>query len=253
MLFALSKILGFLALPSTLLWLMLIAGLARARSYRALRARSGRRLAALAATFMLVAGLTPLASWLLVPLENRFPVLSVAEGSRDYAGIIVLGGGEDGRASVLRGQLNINEAGDRITEGVVLARRLPEAKLVFTGGVGTLIKDEPGGAAAVGAYWRAAGVAEERIVIESRSRNTVENAVLTRALLSPKPDERFLLVTSAAHMPRSVGVFRKAGFDVVAYPVDYRTNFPDDALEPFGSIPAGLKRLDEAAKEWIGL
>lgn len=54
-------------------------------------------------------------------------------------------------------------------------------------------------------------------------------------------------------MPRAVGVFRAAGFDVTAYPVDYRTRGWGDALRPFDSIPAGLARLDRAAKEWIGL
>ena len=261
--FVLSKVLGFLAQPSTLIWLLLVAGLWRAR--RALRSMAfaatsldrgrvaGLRSIGTAAALFLLAGITPVSSWLLSPLEERFPRIEIAEGSRDYAGIIVLGGGEDGRASVDRRQLHLNEAGERITEGAVLARRLPEARLIFTGGVATILKDVPGGAASVGAFWRAMGIPASRIVIEDRSRNTIENALFTRDLLQPKPGERFLLVTSAAHMPRSIGVFRKAGFDVVAYPTDYRTAFPEDALSPFGSIPAGLKRLDEGTKEWFGL
>lgn len=251
MLFFLSKLLGFLAQPSTLIWLLLVAGLWRAR--RPQPGRRGLGMVTAAAMLLLIAGVTPLSSWLLVPLEERFPRLEVPAASRDYTGIIVLGGGEDGKASVDRRQLHVNEAGERITEGAVLALRLPEARLVFSGGVAAILKDVPGGAASVGAFWRAMGIPPVRIVIEDRSRNTIENAVFTRELLMPKPGERFLLVTSAAHMPRSIGVFRKAGLDVVAYPTDYRTAFPEDALSPFGSIPAGLKRLDEGTKEWIGL
>jgi uncharacterized SAM-binding protein YcdF (DUF218 family) len=257
MLFIVSKIVGFLTQPSTLIALAMIVGLARAYRgtsvFGGARAARGVRMAGLAVLAMLIGGLTPLSTWLLVPLEERFPRLELTPHSTDYAGIIVLGGGEDGRASVLRRQLHINEAGDRITEGARLAVLLPTAKLIFTGGAAAILNDTPPGANAVASFWRSIGIPSERIVIEARSRNTYENAVFSRALLAPASGEKWLLVTSAAHMPRSVGVFRRAGFDVTAYPVDYRTNYPADAIDTFGSIPAGMKRFDESVREWIGL
>jgi uncharacterized SAM-binding protein YcdF (DUF218 family) len=97
------------------------------------------------------------------------------------------------------------------------------------------------------------GVAPERILIEQQSRNTVENAVLSKQIAQPKPGERWLLVTSAYHMPRSVGVFRQAGFPVEPYPVDWRTRGFADALRPFSTIGDGLRRTDTAVREWIGL
>lgn len=251
MLFVASKVFGFLTQPSTLIWLLLVIGIVRASRWST--QGSGLRTAAAAAAMMAIGGLTPASTWLKAPLEERFPSIEVPLGSRSYAGIIVLGGGEDGRASVLRRQLHINEAGERITEGAVLAFRLPEARLIFTGGAAAIFNDNPAGAQSVAKFWQSIGIAASRIVIEENSRNTYENALLTRDLTRPKAGERFLLVTSAAHMPRSMGVFRKAGFDVVAYPVDYTTNFPADAADTFGSIPAGLKRLDESMKEWVGL
>jgi uncharacterized SAM-binding protein YcdF (DUF218 family) len=253
MLFVISKIVGFLILPSTLIWLLLVVGLARARSLRPLPRQHGLRLAWIASLLLLILGLSPISSWALWPLEERFPIPEIASGSRDYAGIIVLGGGEDGFNSAHRGQLHINEAGDRFTTASTLAMRLPETRLIFTGGVGAILQFEPGGASAVRDYWLSIGIPSSRIVVEDRSRNTYENATLTRALLSPKRGERFLLVTSAAHMPRAMGVFRQAGFDVVAYPCDFRTNMQEDPFYSFASFPAGLKRLDDAAKEWIGL
>ena len=69
-------------------------------------------------------------------------------------------------------------------------------------------------------------VPQDRIIVERKSRNTVENAAFTKQLVMPKPGERWLLVTSAMHMPRAVGVFRKAGFAVDAYPVGYQTAGP---------------------------
>jgi uncharacterized SAM-binding protein YcdF (DUF218 family) len=97
------------------------------------------------------------------------------------------------------------------------------------------------------------GIAKSRIILESKSRDTDENARFTRELLLPKPGERWLLVTSAHHMPRSVGVFRAAGFPVEAYPVDFRTRGVVDLLRPFSNVGDGLRRTDTAAREWVGL
>lgn len=251
--FVLSKIVTFLTQPSTLVWVLLVVGLARARALRPLVRQQGLRLASVAATLLLVIGVTPVSSWLMMPLEQRFSRTGVPVGSLDYAGIIVLGGGEDGRGSVQHGDLQINEAGDRLTTAASLAVRLPATRLIFTGTAATLIDSVPGTTRAVRDHFVAIGIDPARIGLEERSRNTFENATMTHAVVSPKPGERYLLVTSAAHMPRSVGVFRHAGFDVVPYPTDYRTNYPDDLFHTFGSIPAGLKRFDEATKEWIGL
>ncbi len=251
MMFVASKILWAVLQPSSLLALAMAFGILRALVGRT--PRPGIRMAAIALTLLCGLGVSPAATWLIVPLEDRFPAVAVPEGSRDYAGIIVLGGGEDGRVSTARGQLHLNEAGERITQAVILARSLPSTRLIFTGGVGSIVSNRPSAASPVGTYWQSIGIAAERIALEDRSRNTHENAVLTRDMVMPKAGERWLLVTSAAHMPRAMGVFRQAGFDVTAYPVDFRTAGADDLFQPFDSLPAGLKRLDDAAKEWLGL
>ena len=130
---------------------------------------------------------------------------------------------------------------------------LPHARIVFTGGVAALLPGAVGGAPAVGAYLEAAGIAPERIVLEEQSRNTYENALLTRELVNPQPGEPWLLVTSAWHMPRAVGAFRQARFDVVPWPVDYRTRGWQDLAQPFDAMTEGLRRTDMAVREWIGL
>ena len=131
-----------------------------------------------------------------------------------------------------RGGLAVNEAAERLTEGLRVARALPNTKVVFTGGRGTLFGAE-GVGASVRKYLIDAGVAPERILIENSSGDTYENAVFTRDLIKPKPDDRWLLITSAYHMPRAVGVFRQVGFDVVPFPVDFRTRNVGDVLIPF--------------------
>ncbi|MEQ1717489.1 MAG: YdcF family protein, partial [Hyphomicrobium sp.] len=171
---------------------------------------------------------------------------------RSARGIIILGGFEDGWVTAGRGGLALNEAAERLTEGLRLARQLPEARVVFTGGVGQLMASADA-ADAVDTYLTQAGIAPTRIVIENKSRTTFENAVLTRAFIDPKPGERWLLVTSAFHMPRAVGAFRSAGFDILPFPVDFRTRDWGDVFVPYSSVPDGLKRADVAAKEWAGL
>lgn len=251
MLFAISKLLWFLAQPSSLLGLMVLAGLGLASRPRT--AKAGLRLAVAGAMLTLLLGLSPLSTLAMRPLERLFPPVNVTAGSSGWTGIIVLGGAEDARVSQARGQLHLNEAAERITEGGVLALKLPTARLVFTGGAGLLLYPQASGVDSVSAYWQSIGIPRDRIVLEGVSRNTYENALATRDLLKPKPGEKWLLVTSAWHMPRAMGLFRRAGFDVTAYPVDFRTEDTNSDLVPFHSIPGGLRRLDDVTKEWCGL
>lgn len=249
--YVLSKIAWILLQPSSVLILAAGAGLWLAFGER--WRRLGLRLGVAAVVALLVIGLLPVGTLTLLPLENRFPAPAIAAGSNAYAGIIVLGGGEDGRITHVRGQLHLNEAAERITEGARLALKLPNARIAFTGGAAFSVLGEVSAGQAIRKFWEDVGIASGRIVLEDRSRTTYENARLLRDILKPKAGERWLLVTSAAHMPRSMGVFRQAGYDVVAYPVDYRTQGGLDAGDVSINLANGLKRLDDAVKEWVGL
>lgn len=248
--FALSKILGILAQPSSLAVLAVIAGLWLMGRGRAPRLARGLAWGGL--FLILAGGFAPLGSFVILPLEQRFAGVPAPERGARVDGIILLGGFEDARVSAGRGGLGLNEAAERLTEGLRLALRHPEAKVVFTGGAGGVFA-APEASGPVGAFLAEAGIDPARLVLESRSRNTYENAVFTRDLVEPRPGERWYLVTSAYHMPRAMGLFRKAGFDVIAYPVDYRTRGQEDLTRPFERIPQGLMRLDVAVNEWLGL
>lgn len=250
MFFYASKVIFFFLQPSNLGFLLVAIGWLWARFHPE---RGGSRFAPmLALGYIALVGFLPIGNFLLLPLENRFGDHLPAPPAGDVAGIIILGGFEDGWVSAGRGGLAVNEAAERLTEAVRLARALPEAKVVFTGGIGGLVWGEDVGEP-VHRYLRDVGIDEQRIVIEHLSRTTYENAIFTRDILQPRPGTRWLLVTSAFHMPRSVGTFRAAGFDVVPYPVDFRMRGPGDLWRPFGAIGGGLERIDLAAKEWIGL
>src|ERR1700704_3743516 len=203
MFFVAAKILGFFALPSNILISLGLVGIVLMATRFA---RAGRRLAVTALILFVIAGLSPFGNAIILPLEERFPPWDASRGAP--TGIISLGGALDTVVSTARGEVALNEAAERMTAMAELARRFPNARIVFTGGSGHLIYDGVTEAALAARLFESFGIAKERIVLEDKSRDTNENARFTKELLQPKPNERWLLVTSAHHMPRSVGVFR---------------------------------------------
>ncbi|MBR1128080.1 YdcF family protein [Bradyrhizobium iriomotense] len=211
----------------------------------------GRKLAVATLVLLALAAFSPLGNLLLYPLESRFPAWDPSRGAPD--GIIVLGGSVDTDLSEAHRTPVVRHAADRLFAPADLARRYPNARIVFTGGSANLVSTEAKEADYSAPVLESLGIAKERLILERDSRNTWENAIFTRQLVSPKPGERWLLVTSAFHMPRSMGIFRKAGFDVEAYPVDWRMGGRED-LFAFTRIGGeGLAKTDVAMREWIGL
>ncbi len=248
MFFVASRIFWFVAEPISLAIIVGVLGilLGFTRFVRVGRVLMAGAIIALAAEL-----LTPLGAALLRPLEDRFP--RQAADIPAPAGIIVLGGAVDTEKSEARGQVYQTPDAARMTTGVELARRFPTAQLVYTGGSAGLLGERPAEAIGARKLWLSLGVPPERMTFEAKSRNTWENGVFTRDLVKPKPGETWLLVTSAWHMPRSVGIFRHLGFDVIPYPVAYRTFGDDrDFLLPTSMIDKVIM-LDYSVKEWVGL
>lgn len=250
MFYTASKIFWLVAQPSSLCVIVMAAGLLLIAFNRR---RLGLWLAGFGLAALVAAGFLPVGNYLVLPLEERFAGQALPEPGVEVTGIIILGGFEDGWVSAGRGGLAVNESAERLTEGVRLAKRWPAARVVFTGGVAGLLADGVTAAGPVGAFLEDVGIDAGRIVLEAEARNTWQNAVNVRNLVKPSAGETWVLVTSAYHMPRSIGVFRKAGFEVIAAPVDFRTRDAGDLLRLFETIPAGLQRLDLGAREWIGL
>jgi uncharacterized SAM-binding protein YcdF (DUF218 family) len=246
--FTVSKLFAFFTSPANL---ATVIGLCGCGLLATRWAPAGRRLMLASLLVLAILGLLPIGNALIVPLEDRFPPWNPVQGAPD--GVIVLGGAISPDVSEARQGLALNEAAERVTIVAELALRYPRARIVFAGGSVRTGENAPSEAPFALRLFESFGIARERILLEERSRNTIENALFTKQLVQPRPGERWLLVTSAHHMPRAVGVFRKAGFSVEAYPVDWRTRGIRDALLPTGGMAEGLARLDTAAHEWIGL
>jgi len=246
MFFILSKTASLLLVPSNLLLLIGLVGLALLFTRFK---RAGRRMVAASLVLFLIIGFLPVGGLLDHKLENRFPPWDPARGAPD--GIIVLGSAINPIISRARGDTALTDSAERVTVIARLARAYPQARIVYSSGNASIFGG-PAEADYVIPLLQSFGVPAARVTLERRSRNTYENALFSKALLKPKPGERWLLVTSARHMPRAIGCFRRVGFPVEAYPVDWRT-LPRWRFRLATTFARGLRRTDRAVHEWLGL
>jgi len=245
--FELSKILWAVVQPGMLLLIALTLGmLCLWIGWR----RLGGWLVSASTLVLLAVSLFPLERLYLTPLERRFPIPELPAA---VDGIIVLGGGISFRSLDGEPKAEINESGgDRLGAFAALARRYPEAKIVFSGGSGSIRQSALREADAAAAILADFGVDPARLIVQRNSRNTWEDASFSKELVNPQPGEVWILVTSAYHMPRSVGCFRQVGWEVVPYPVDFlagERGWLEFDVNPVGAL--GL--LTIASKEWVGL
>ena len=249
MFFFASKIFWMIASPINLLLLVALIGVLLCFGRRV---RLGRGLALGAILILAVVATLPVGKLLIAPLEDRFPLPPPDLPSPE--GIIVLGGAIDSEVSEARGETVFDEGGERLTEAVVLAKRYPQARVVYTSGSSSFVGETSTEAMRARTFMSQMGIAPERVTIEDKSRNTDENARFTAAIVHPQPSQRWIIVTSAFHMPRSMGIFEKAGFHPIAYPVAFRTRgrWPDDLRLSFEPV-RNLRIFEIAIHEWIGL
>lgn len=248
MFFTLSKVLGVLVNPADLVLILLcLGGILLWTPWR----RAGRRLATLTILAGLAMATLPMVSeWPLVVLENRFPAEPALPERVD--GVITLGGIVDQYVSKARAQTSVGPGAERLTEFAALARRYPAARLVFTGGSGRLFSQELKEADYLRPLLDELGLAGRDVIFENQSRNTYENALFSKRLVNPAPDEVWVIVTSAAHTPRSIGAFREVGWNVIAKPVDYATTGEFDAALQF-NFGRGMGHTHRWLHEWFGL
>lgn len=235
--------------PTNLLALLAVAGfvlqLAGGRRWR----RHGLVISGVVSGTLAILLILPVGAWLLLPMEARIPPVTLPQ---EVDGVIVLGGSINPSVCARWNYPTIRHAADRLTEFVRLARRYPKAKLVFTGGSGSLSRPDLTEAPVAREIFERIGLPIERIIFEGKSRNTYENAVFTRELVHPRPGETWVLVTSAYHMPRALGIFRAANWPVLPDPVDYRLS--EGAEWNIGlDLVSNLSGLEDAVHEWAGL
>ena len=247
MFYDVTKLFGFfVTLPNAAVLLVIVSALTLLTRFQ----RSARAFGFVSVSILALCAFSPLGSLLLYPLENRFPAPTLAEGP---TGLVVLGGMTDETLTAARNAVTLSDAAERLTEAVALSRRYPAMRLVFSGGTANTNGTGTTESDSARRFWTEMGVAPQRMTFENRSRNTWENGVFTKEIVQPKPEERWLLVTSAFHMPRSVGIFRKIGFSIIPYPVDYHTVGNGSDFKGLRRAAESFAFLEMATHEWIGL
>ena len=247
MMFVVSKLLSFATDPLVWVLVFLAAGLVLGRW----RARLGRGLLWTALGVLLLSGWIGLPEMLLHDLEQRYPRVPSNANLQQYAGVVVLGGALS-RSEIWTDydQVALNDQAERMTEAVALARQHPHLRLLFTGGIASV---RPAGlteAARAKRFFDQMGVEPGRVLYEDKSRNTFENARLSATLAGVDRRQPWLLLTSANHMPRSMGVFLKNGWNVTPYPVDYRIDSNWSVLD--FSLRYGPNAWQLALHEFVG-
>ncbi len=243
----LTRIFWILVQPLSLVAILLV--LAFLLSFRR-RAGWSRLFLAVAGLLLLVASFTTFGYAIITPLENRF--VRPDEPAR-IDGIVVLGGALDSEVNSVRQGWELNRSGDRFVETLRLALAHPEAKILVAAGPAALAMEQEPEALAAQRLFTAFGIAPERLILDDKSRNTEENAQFARVLAGDLTGQTWLLVTSAFHMPRAVGLFRMAGFEAVPWPADYLASGAEGwRIKPDQSTE-NLAVTNIALREWVGL
>jgi uncharacterized SAM-binding protein YcdF (DUF218 family) len=246
--FFISKILVLVTQP--LAWVMVLLGVSLACQAR--HPAVARRLGIAALSVLLILGWQPLPDALIRQLEGQYPEMPASTDLSGYAGLVVLGGATaSGRVSAAHTLPQVDSGAERLSATVAVLRRYPQLRMVYTGGEGDLLGSGPSEAERARLFFEDLGAKGPLMQYESASRNTYENAVLSAQLPGIDTGQRWLLVTSAWHMPRSMATFQKAGWNVTAYPVDYRTGESTHWADY--SMRNGVEKWQLALNELVGL
>ena len=247
MMFFASKLLAFAGEPLFWVVTLLGGGLLLLRWKRQL----GTALAWLALAGLAGSGWTTIPDHFLRSLEVRYPAIAPDAKLDGYAGIVLLGGAlADSRLWETHKQVALNDQAERMTAAVWLMRTHPHLKLLFTGGIASVPPRGLTEAVRAKQFFDEMGVDAARVLYEDQSRNTAENASFSAKVPGVDLRQRWLLLTSANHMPRSMGVFLKAGWNVTPYPVDYRTTIEPSWFDY--SLHDGPRRWELVLHELFG-
>ncbi len=245
--FIASSLLSFGTQPLAWALLLLTLGLLLMRRWRG----AGTRLCWAALLVLAMTGWQLPVDAMLRHLEDQSPAPDANASLSGYAGVVVLGGALE-RSDLWNfpGRIALNSAAERMIVPIGLMQRNSHLKLLFTGGEGSLVKDKLSEADRAKIFFDSMGVDPARMIYESRSRTTFDNAILSAQLPGVDKEQPWLLLTTAAHMPRSLAVFRKAGWKVTPYSVDYRTTAEQDWTGY--SLARGAEKWHYALHEIIG-
>jgi len=212
----------------------------------------GQRIMNISLLLIVIIGFFPIGKWMFVYLERQFPKPTAGDMPQNVDGIVVLGGAFLPAMTKTTGNITANDNIDRMFCFVKLARQYPNAKLVFSGGSGDILNPTARESDDAKAFFALSGLEGRNIVYEENSKNTYENVVFTNEIMNPKPEEEWIVVTSAYHMPRTIGIFQKIGWDITPYQCDQRTDGTYRLFTDLPNLAGNYGQINNALKEIIG-
>jgi len=256
MFFVISKIVAWFLSPINIISLLIILGvitfIISLKHGKTFIKKSYQTMFATAFIIILCFATMPIGHWLVQPLEERF--IKTSPIPPDIDGIIVLGGSINVDMSYERNQIHLNNYGGRLLAFIDLAHNFKYATLLYTGGNSSLINNGGKTEAEIARnVLRKTGIKTNRIIFEDQSRNTFENVIYSKKMINPQPNEKWLLITSAIHMPRSIGIFKKQKWNVIPHPVDFQTFPGEQTINKNIDIENNMRITKSAMKEWVGL
>lgn len=245
--FYISKLIWLLVSPDSLLLALIILSLVLLYIGKQ---KLAKIILSTASGLLIIIAFFPVGEWLLYPLESRFQTNPSLPEKID--GIVILSGAEAPELSHMWNQVELGAAAERDLAFLNLARQHPKAKLIFTGGTGSLTKQDYKAADVAKILFKQQRFDIKRIMFERESRNTYENAIYSKDIAKPLKNENWILITTGWHMPRSIGIFCKAEWTVIPYPVDHQSN-KENLFRIDFDLATNLDTLKTGIKEWLGL
>lgn len=244
--FLFKKITGLLLSPLTVCITLLVSGLFMLLFTK--RQKTGKAIVALGVVFLLFISYDALPDRVLGTLEHKFPPLKNIESVSDAKWIVVLGGGHTTDRNLPAASRLSGESLVRLVEGISIHKRLPHSKMILSGGN---IFDPVPESKCMAELATELGINRNSIIEESSGLDTEDQAILIKKIVGK---DKFILVTSAFHMPRSMVLFQKQGMQPIPAPAGYRVK-DKGMTDPFMFFPDSgrIEKIEVAVHEYLGL
>ena len=200
-------------------------------------------------TFIIIA-VIPTGNYMFYQLEKKFHLKTILPEQID--GILILSGATNPLLTKEFDQINLNGSVERLTESIQLHKKYPAATIIYSGGSGSLKYPDLTHSYVAKKFFIQQQVNLDKIIFESKSRNTFENIFYSKEISSPQPNENWILVTTAFHMTRALNVAEKLNWEFIPYAVDFY--IPKKfSWKPSLNFIGNIYSMHSASHEWVGL
>lgn len=242
--FLLGKALWLILAPSHFLLLILLLGVILFKFKPNLSYRLSRSVTIV----LLLIALTPVEHLILAPLEHR---ISAPNSLRHIDSIVVLGGGQQKKQSHQFPYSGFGQHTGRMIAAIDLAKQL-NVPLIFVGGQEQATQELYLESTSLKTLVKMADLPSNQVFINDQSNDTYDNATKAKKILAAQQLNHSLLITSAAHMPRALGVFQQQQINITPFPVEYKLSNESHWFSPI-SLVKKLYLIEYGVHEWLGL